>query len=285
MTELIPEDYRKISDNVDRTVLPNFEHSKSIQPTPVLVQAGIPTKHWLFEQGRERESINRILYRELAFGDVKDVSDKDTSDQNLASAGSDQHLAERYVNDHFWSQIGDIVRHVNDPAAPAVDSSLLDTLKASLRQMRVDQEKLVLPDDTGFKLEDEPTMFHENMLMSCYTKLEVLRALPRLVEHIREKVVNVKTPHPMKRHLSKDYLKDISAEIQQCYDSIRDVAQSHIALIKRRGAAAIKAQIRWGSTGEVLKSLLSDDDVDAYAKEYVDSALEAWNGVLKVKLK
>jgi hypothetical protein len=31
--------------------------------------------------------------------------------------------------------------------------------------------------------------------------------------------------------------------------------------------------------------VLTDDDVEYYAKEYVDSALEAWDGVLKVKLK
>ena len=256
-----------------------------MQPNPVLVPAGIPTKLWLFEQGKERESVNRILYRESTLGGIKDLSHEGNQSRSTRSIGPDQHPAEKFVNDQKWSQIGAIVLHLNDPAAPAVDATLLNTLKDNLHQMLVDQEKSILPDNTGLKLEDEPTMFHESKLMSCYTKLEVLRALPRLVEHIREKVVNTKTPHPMKRHLSKDYLKDLTTETQQCYDAICNVAQSHIQLIKRRGAAAIKAQVRWGPTGEALGSLLSDDDVEAYAREYVDSALEAWNGVLKVKLK
>lgn len=277
--------YRNISDNVDRTVLPNFEHSGSAQPVSVLVPVGIPTKQWLFEQGNDREFVNRTLYRELVLGDVTDFSQGENSDQSAASTGQDQSPAEKSVNVHFWAQIGDIVRHINDPAAPAVDASLLSTLKDNLHNMLVEQEKLILPDNTGFKPEDEPTMFHESLLMSCYTKLEVLRTMPRLIEHIREKVVNTKTSHPMKRHLSKDYLKELATETQQCYDAIHNVAQSHISLIKRRGAAAIKSQVRWGSTGEVLKGLLSDDDVEAYAREYIDSALEAWNGVLKVKLK
>lgn len=55
--------------------------------------------------------------------------------------------------------------------------------------------------------------------------------------------------------------------------------------MRRRGTEAIAAQVRWGPTGEALKMVLSDDDVEYYAREYVDSALEAWRGVLKVKLK
>jgi hypothetical protein len=66
---------------------------------------------------------------------------------------------------------------------------------------------------------------------------------------------------------------------------VRDVAQSYIDLILRRGTEAIKAQVRWGPTGEALKEYLSDEDVEFYAQEYVESALEAWRGVLKVKLK
>jgi N-terminal acetyltransferase B complex non-catalytic subunit len=277
--------YRNISDNVDRTVLPNFEHSGSVQPVSALVPAGIPTKLWLFEQGEERESVNRILYRESALGNDKDLSHEGKATNNTKSVGPDQHPAEKFVHDHFWAQIGNIVQHIDDPAAPAVDANLLNTLKDNLHHMLLEQEKLILPDSTGLKPEDEPTMFHESMLMSCYTKLEALRALFKLAEHIREKVVNIKTPHPMKRHLSKDYLKNLTAETQQCYDAICNIAQSHVALIKRRGVTAIKAQVRWGPTGEALGDLLSDDDVEAYAREYVESALEAWNGVMKVKLK
>ena len=123
------------------------------------------------------------------------------------------------------------------------------------------------------------------MLISCYTKFEVLRALHKLLEQLREKVVNPKSKHYMKAKLPKNWVNDVASETQTCYDAIRDVANSYIKLINEKGIAAIKAHVRWGATGDALKKLLKDDDVDFYAREYVDSALHAWKGVLQVKLK
>ena len=111
-----------------------------MQPNPVLVPAGIPTKLWLFEQGKERESVNRILYRESTLGGIKDLSHEGNQSRSTRSIGPDQHPAEKFVNDQKWSQIGAIVLHLNDPAAPAVDATLLNTLKDNLHQMLVDQE-------------------------------------------------------------------------------------------------------------------------------------------------
>jgi N-terminal acetyltransferase B complex non-catalytic subunit len=89
----------------------------------------------------------------------------------------------------------------------------------------------------------------------------------------------------MKAKMSKNWVNDLESETKICFEAIRDVVHSYIKLIETKGQAAIKAQIRWGKTGEILKELLSDDDVDFYAAEYVDSALQAWKGVLQVKLK
>jgi hypothetical protein len=65
---------------------------------------------------------------------------------------------------------------------------------------------------------------------------------------------------------------------------VRDVAHSYINLLKTRGVAAIKAQVRWGVTGRYLERMLSDEDMEFFAGEYVESAMEAWKGVLKVKM-
>jgi hypothetical protein len=169
------------------------------------------------------------------------------------------------------------------------DSEIYTSLLARLISMRRANEKLRMPGATFLAPEDEPTMFHENMLMYCYGQMEVLRALYKLVEKIRGIVLNpkikTKLPHPMKSKLPKDFDVDLLLETQICFQSILDLAKSYTDLLLSTGVKAITAQVRWGETGEALKSVLSDDDVEFYAKEYVDSALEAWRGVLKVKLK
>jgi hypothetical protein len=129
-------------------------------------------------------------------------------------------------------------------------------------------------------------MCHENMLILSYGFLEICRANHKLTELLKDKVVKSKgKPHPLKQIIPAKFVEELSEEGAILFAAVRDIATSYIALLKKRGVKAIKAQVRWGESGEALKLILSDDDVEYYAKEYVDSALEAWSGVLKVKLK
>ena len=89
----------------------------------------------------------------------------------------------------------------------------------------------------------------------------------------------------MKPQVPKDWAKEIEAEVKNTFEAVTKVANNYINLLQKRGVVSIKAQVRWGKTGEALTSLISDDDLDHYAKEYVDSAVEAWKAVLQVKLK
>ena len=186
----------------------------------------------------------------------------------------------------MWYFLNDIVKVMTWSEDPhGVLDHTIKSLPRELHAMRLAMEKLRMPGSTTLKPEDEPTLFHENMLISCYTKLEFLRALNKGIEHLREKVINPKSTHFMKAKLPKNWVSELETEVKICYEAIRDVARSYIHLIKDKGEAAITAQIRWGETGNILKKILSDSDVKFYAREYVESALQAWEGVLKVKLK
>ena len=103
--------------------------------------------------------------------------------------------------------------------------------------------------------------------------------------HGRERVVQSKTPHPMKALVPKDWAKEVDAECKATFEAIGKVARSYIQALQTRGAAAMKAQVRSGKTGEALTLLITDADVEFYTKEYVDSAVEAWTGVASVKMK
>lgn len=283
---LITIAHNEIWDNVDCSIFPDFEVSS--QPTRVLhliMPNSIPNVQWIPELHFCREKTSQILYQEGDFGNfdaVEFAHNLGKIHQGIAKTVRAEILMRK-----FWLSITDMTyaarfypqQYVHAPQEA-------ERLLSKLRSSRKGFEKLRMPGNTTLKAEDEPTMFHENMLMWCYGLLDVCRAIHKLTELYKDKVMKGKgKPHPLKGLLPDNWVQDLEAENAIQYQAIRDVAQSYMDLLMKRGVLAIKAQVRWGSTGECLKDALSDDDVEYYAKEYVESAHEAWSGVLKVKLK
>jgi N-terminal acetyltransferase B complex non-catalytic subunit len=283
---LIYAGYRNIVDNVDRSVFPNYEHSEHAGPLSYIMPNTIPDVNWLIESLDNWDASSRVLYRETQVLEFQGEWIHQVAMPPGHTGDTDPELTPAELQAYeIWDAITCIVKVMmwdKHPlkGLPGACEAVLEELHA----MRLAMEKLRMPGATHLKPEDEPTMFHENMLISCYTKLEVLRAFTKMVEHLREKVINAKTHH-MKATLPKNWVNDVESETKICFEAIRDVAHSYIKLIEEKGHAAIKAQIRWGKTGEALREVLSDEDVDYYATDYVDSALQAWKGVLQVKLK
>lgn len=279
------QSFQNIIDNVDKSVFPDFDDTRSSGPLPYIMPNMVPNLPWLIESYSIWEASSRVLHKETqAWENVGLLVDDIATPKEGHEVEANKTLAESRA-ENSWLGINTVVEIM----AGQVDANLLPAnltkLSEELHAMRLGVEKLRMPSNTKLKLEDEPTMFHENMLISCYTKLEILRALIRMDDQLREKVLSPKSTHPLKSKLPKNWVSEIETETKTCYDAIRDVANSYINLIENKGAAAIKAQVRWGETGEALKPILSDSDVEAYALEYVDSALHAWKGVLQVKLR
>jgi N-terminal acetyltransferase B complex non-catalytic subunit len=279
--------YHSLSDNVDTKVFPNYESNQTIGPVSYIMPNMYPDVDWMMESYDTWDASTRVLYKESqtlefhnAWAQKAGLAPNQTRRPKSTMAPAESAIKGVWQNINTLVEV--LIRQED------TQERLPDALKAlpqELHAIRLAMEKLREASSTTAKPEDLPTMFHENMLISCYTKFEVLRALYKLVEQLREKVVNPKSKHYMKAKLPKNWVNDIASETQICFDAIRDVANSYIKLINEKGVAAIKAQVRWGATGDALKKLLKDDDVDFYAREYVDSALHAWKGVLQVKLK
>ncbi|KAL6706881.1 hypothetical protein ACN47E_005024 [Coniothyrium glycines] len=278
--------YAEVSDNVDRSVFPNFESSDTLGPLPFVIPCGIPSSTTVNHESALREDVCNVLFKETSFHNAE------TWGNRLAQTSRDAEpilhgwaqSPDKIAIFHLWASIFSHTGYANYPFtySPYPDKTW-QPFKA-VKDIREAMEKLRMPSGTALEPEDEPTMFHENMLMCCYSILEVLRALVRLVALLREKVTNAKSTHPMKKDLPKGFVDNLEKETRLCYDAVRDVARSYIVLLGEKGVAAIKAQVRWGPTGEALRQVLSDEDIVFYARQYVDSATEAWSGVLKVKL-
>jgi N-terminal acetyltransferase B complex non-catalytic subunit len=265
-------DTQVISDTIDRTVFPAYEHSDVHQPYSFLMP-DFPTVEEITTQAHDRESVSKILYRD-GLPAALACPAKHTS----------KTPAERHIHESFWTPITKLLWSAHHPDAKA-DAKDFTALVTHLKQLRKDQETLISTLPTGKDFSVEPPMINESMLIAAYSALEVLRALPRLVNEVRERVVQSKTPHPMKALVPKDWVKEVDAECKATFETIGKVARSYIQTLQTRGAAAMKAQVRSGKTGEALTSLITDADVDFYTKEYVESAVEAWKGVASVKMK
>lgn len=238
--------------------------------------ADIPTADHLIIKSYSLELVNKVLYRDGLSTNWAPIA---TSEDTMHEVP-----VERLISESFWHPISSLLYSVLNPDVKT-DADSFTVLIANLKKLRQEQEELTAMKSAGKDPIDEPVMIDRNMLISSYSALEVLRALPRLTNEIKERVIQSKAPHPLKSQVPKDWTKEIDAEVKGAYEAIGKVASSYIDLLQKRGVLAIKAQVRWGAIGEALKPLISDDDVDYYAKEYVDSAVEAWKGVLQVKLR
>lgn len=279
-------DFMNMFDNVDRAVFPNYEATDHVGPVAYIMPNTIPDRAWIIQSYDVWENSSKVLYKETqTWEDVGGWVHEVAKVTNHIPSEPNCTPAERKAED-VWAAINVIVESIaGQEKSLASVSTVVKEFPIELQAMRLAMEKLRIPDPTTFQLENVPTMLHENMLISCYTKLEVLRALNKMVDHLREKVVNPKSSHPLKAKLPKNWVSDIESETKACYEAIRDLVNSYIKLIEQKGEAAIKAQVRWGNSGDILREVLSDSDVEFYASEYVDSALHAWRGVLQVKLK
>jgi N-terminal acetyltransferase B complex non-catalytic subunit len=278
--------YHTLRDKVDTKVFPNYESNQTVGPVPYIMPNLFPDVDWMIDNYDTSEASSRVLYKESQTLEFFDAwAQKAGLTDRTQRPESRMSPAEIEISS-LWKNISKVVEVLTlQEDTKGTLPGALQALPEDLHAMRQAMEKLRVFDTATTKPEDLPTMFHENMLISCYTKLEVLRALYKLVEHLREKVDNAKSKHYMKAKLPKNWVKDVASVTQVCFEAIRDVASSYIKLIEDRGTGAIMAQVRCGATGEALRKLLTDDDVEFYAIEYSFSALHAWRGVLQVKLK
>ncbi|KAH9860569.1 hypothetical protein J1614_011900 [Plenodomus biglobosus] len=271
-----------ISDNLELQAFPHYGRSNSKGPSALVMPNLVPNEPWMIKHGIEEEAASQFIYREDGLRDTFRWQSKFMEDSYRILDAETTISAEHIVRDMWRYLSHHALVAIKDIPTPPGDSA---RFQANLEAIRKGMQSLRLPETTTQKPEDEPTMFSENMLLACYTKLEVLRATNKYLDILREKVLPAKSTHGLKKTLPKDWLPNVTRDMELCFQAIQDVAQSYITAIRKRGLAAIKAQVRWGHTGQQLCEFLTEQDIQYYASEYVESAVEGWSGILKVKLR
>ncbi|KAH9878562.1 hypothetical protein IAQ61_001834 [Plenodomus lingam] len=271
--------FEHVSQNLDLSAFPHYGQTHSQGPCHLVMPNHVPDESWMIKHSVEVDATSYFVYQEEGVSDLLrwHLKDSENEDQTPPAIS-----AEHIVQD-LWR----FLRHYtlvarNDIATPGHADSL-GRFQAHLEAMRKAMQSLRLPEPTTATPENEGALFSETMLLACYTKLEVLRATHKFLDLLKDKVVPAKSTHSLKKILPKGWIAAVASEVDLCFQAIQDLAQSYISAIRKTGMAAIKAQVRSGATGKQLCALLSAEDIQFYANEYVDSAVEGWSGVLQVK--
>jgi hypothetical protein len=123
---------------------------------------------------------------------------------------------------------------------------------------------------------------HEKDLKGFYGVLEALQTFTRIFVSLREG--NRTKNHDLFQRLGDKLLGECWENATTLHSVIRKVAEARIEYYKQHGADLVAQLIRAGRTGHELGKIIPVADINFYAKEYQLSAIEAYKGILQVKL-
>ncbi|KAF2176685.1 hypothetical protein K469DRAFT_722076 [Zopfia rhizophila CBS 207.26] len=294
--QLIELGCESITDNRDFDVLPNFESSDNYLIDRLTMLDVYPNEAWYYEQLARQEYTCRLVFGEPRSEPLEDriisIANSGLGAESQMEGLDNIHNEARKSHEREddlrsdWLCARSIAVDVYDGArSHDTGKSLEERFELAcwaLTEVCVEMENLILPESTGFKLEDEYLLPNEIGLLTYYSLLELLRVYWKICETMKD---YQKKRHELGRRVKKQLVDQFATRVEDTYKLLRKVVGSMIVALKRRGEQSILAQVGWGPTGEALTKVLSDDDMRLYAREYVESAIEALEGVLKVKLK
>jgi len=122
----------------------------------------------------------------------------------------------------------------------------------------------------------------EEELIYLHGLLEIACVLTRLTDQLRS--VTKQRSHPFQSEVTTSICSELQSAAKDLYEAVRVRANFTIRRLKATGLVSMKTMIRWGKTGVAVATLISDDDLNYYGSDYVDSAIEATEGLLKVQM-
>ncbi|ORY00002.1 N-acetyltransferase B complex non catalytic subunit-domain-containing protein [Clohesyomyces aquaticus] len=135
------------------------------------------------------------------------------------------------------------------------------------------------------KSESRSLLPTEELLEFYFGELELLKLNSKLCARVEEILLPDKGKKGKKQALELPFwVRDFNLAVAECYEAIRISAESYIAALKDRGVENVLGHARAGISGQALAKMIPSHQLVGYAKMYVDSAIDALEGVLKVKI-
>lgn len=125
-------------------------------------------------------------------------------------------------------------------------------------------------------------LVQENLIVPWYNHLELLRTFARFADMLSN-IVRTKSS-PVYYPDLKRANEELRLVVKESYDNIRKGVQAQLDWQQERGATWLKQQLVSGRAGAMLKEIIPAEDIEFYARDYMESSRETLMGVLKVKL-
>jgi ElaB/YqjD/DUF883 family membrane-anchored ribosome-binding protein len=124
---------------------------------------------------------------------------------------------------------------------------------------------------------------HHTRLHTLYLHLEFLKAALRLVDAAA--ALAKQKAHHAHSKIPADALEGVRKAVREQGESVRRRAREMKKRLERGGADEVLAAFRsGGAVGEAVAGLVGEQRMKRYARAFVESAVEAVDGVLKVKV-
>lgn len=122
----------------------------------------------------------------------------------------------------------------------------------------------------------------EDALNAVYGRLEVLRVLNRLLDFMRP--ISKARTHSLHKDITRAKCDLLHNYVTEFYRLHKIRIEAIIDRLHKSGVAHIRTLLSYSKPGAAVKGVIADEALNRYSKEYVDSAIEALKGVLKVQL-
>lgn len=281
-----------IADNRDFNYAQDYRYTPS-EPTRrggIQSHASHPNMSWLRQYYCDHDAACQIMFKEPP--NLKSDGRVQLLSRNLDEASNEEltegQLPSEQGLNYLWKVLQSLARVLTgtNPHAEGPWSDvprLLTEARDEIVGLQNQVQEITMPQVTSSTPRAEVVLPLSSGVRYLFLYLEVAQVCWKIVELADEK--RVKRDPKFADRLDGKVIKEIRESLEKTYSGVQGIAKGWIDLAKQHGVAIIKAKVRFGPTGESLKEVLSDQDVDFYARESIDSLVDTLNGVSKVKLK
>ncbi|KAF2684778.1 hypothetical protein K458DRAFT_26708 [Lentithecium fluviatile CBS 122367] len=288
------KDYVDMSANYDFSALPNFDFVEKQNSQRIFIEHPPVTALWVANYRSHHDLISRLIFKEpvpFAFRKtmdnllIQEMSDQDGTGRTPEGRRRQCQSRTEQRYEKLFEFLATIAAEVYDlqprfSENPVSIASAFIKLNFQLEDCYETYRFFI--DDAHSEEPVSRRLCSEHDLMHSYGLLEILVLVARFIPTLRG-IARDKS-HKLYLVISKANVDRLLEKARDCYNIVRTVAEKDIDRMKKTGMSRLRKEVRERSTGQALRAILSDKDVETYAKGYVESAIEAFSGILKVKL-
>ncbi|KAF2474751.1 uncharacterized protein BDR25DRAFT_111755 [Lindgomyces ingoldianus] len=287
--------FRNISDNRDFSVLQNYEF-ESEQLNWQTWLHNYPNIEWIVDFLQTQERACMLAFQELRSERFHEQFREEVTEWKKSNLVDNFAQVESWFLAD-WSNVlalGDCLRDTKriteSPKHMADVEARFDNILHSLNcaelqfQHEMTISKTAPSNNTPGTHVLENLMPTEGYLQYFFGQLELLLVYAKLIDQVRNFHKLSKFP-PSRVKKEKVWVDKVATAIQNCYTAVRNAAQSYIDALRERGLESVLKHAKAGVVGEALVGLMGEEEMRGFAREYVESAVDALEGVLKVRIK